>query len=312
MKKVCHVVLTVALVLILGALASPAFAQDQRDTSDKWEFTVHFGFIRGDEIGAPSGNCVAITTNACNLTADFSHRGPIGTLPGRLSGAPGFLRHALNQPGSGPVFGLRVGYDVNPRWQLEFTYNYGRADMKISNLDQLAAIGVAFQSGSAGNDRVFEILDPATPTGNEQMYLFNANYHFKETGRVIPYVGGGFGWERWYNGPNLTVFTQTDSFIIAGLEQIRWGRSNDSATAFAFDFAGGVKIHATRRFGMRLELMDVISFPGFNNRWGFTANNAFGAFTAGQALDPTGRVHQGTTAWGQLVFTAGAFWRWQP
>ena len=330
MTRLCkRFLLTLTSTLALSLLAAPAAAQQpSRDAADRFEFSFFFGGSVGHKFGSPSTSCIPLSAptvlDGCNPLGDIGDRsstaaGPGGIFPGE-GGAElrNFLTSGSLDPQNGVLFGFRAGYDINPKWQVEFTYNYAQTDMSISNLAVLEEAQAIFNASARG-EKNFVLADDGKPRGNQQMYLFNVNYHFLEDQRVVPYVGFGAGAVKWYNGPNAVAVIRKNSNFGLDPRLAAFTKSSGSDTAFALDLAGGVKIHATRHFGIRIEVMNLVSFPRFNNE--FRSIDVSGQCAAGTGADcsvlggaPGGVVDVSGTLrqkaeFNQLIFTSGVFWR---
>lgn len=313
MKLISRLSVALAVLFLLGTLAGPALAQDKRDITDRIEISFFLGGSRGQVFGAPSLRCTSAApssslANGCDPTlmseaAAFSDS--VFSDFGFGGSSPNFMINSALEPRQGPNAGARFGVDLNPRWQIEFLYAYSAAHLNF-NPDARDAIAKLAQECAGTTECTEEennvgVFDGDKGQGNQQLYLFNANYHFNENKRVVPYVGLGLGWERWYNGQNFHVMLEDDG------DFIDMRKSSGNSTAFALDFAGGVKIHATRHFGLRLELMNLVSFPRFSNSFQ-TIDVTGEEFNPGDIVSPSGTSRQ-KSAFNQVIFTAGIFWR---
>lgn len=331
MRLVKYFVLAVVVVLGLSALATPAAAQgsnNSRNAADRIEIGGFFGGAIGHQFGGPSSRCTALVArfvlDGCNTLRALGDRGaaPGGIFPGEGGDfLKNFLATGSVNPENGPLFGFRFGVDINPTWQVEFIYSYSRVDMAFTNLDQFLEFQRTFSNAGFGGAPSTLINPDGQPQGNQQMYLFNVNYHFGDSKRVVPYVGGGAGWVKWYNGPAAFVTINKRANFGLNPRLAQFSKSSGEDTAFAVNLAGGVKIHATRHFGIRIEVMNLVSFPRFDHQFrtidvsgqcGLTATagptcRTLGD-TPGSLVDLSGSLRQ-KAEFNQLIFTAGVFWR---
>lgn len=327
MRLLKHLVLAVVVALALSVLAAPAAAQgsnNSRNAADRIEIGGFFGGSFGHDFGGQSLSCAplvsAFVLQGCNTGANLIDRGtPGGIYPGNGGGPlKDFLATGGTTPGNGPLFGFRVGVDINPTWQVEFIYSYTRVDTSFTNLDQLLEAQRIFNDSLSG-PKAFTLAADGRPQGNQQIYLFNVNYHFGESKRVVPYVGAGAGFVKWYNGPNANVVMRKDTNFGLDPRIAQFTKGSGDDTGFAFNFAGGVKIYATRHFGIRIEVMNLVSFPRFAHQ--FRTIDVSGqcqaitgaacrtlADTPGSIVDLSGAVRQKSEI-NQLIFTSGVFWR---
>jgi len=334
-----------AVALAWGIPTTPAMAQD-RDPSDRWEIEFHLGGVAGQSFGTSGPQCIAsetpgydddgdggfvaaTNTRSCDLTNDFTDGNDgdaenlIGIFPTAVGHAlPSLLTTGGVKPGRGPVAGARIGFDLTSHLQLEFTFNYSAMPVAFTNDLSLAdqAINLFCNEESfdeCGGDRNLQFLDRGAPRGNQQMYLLNLNYNFEEMGRLVPYVGGGGGVVKWYNGPNIVIFHNRPREIQGVRANGLFFKNSGNDSTFAVDMKFGVKYHVTRHFGVRVEVMDVVSWPGFDHQFGSLdiagqlSRNALGGSnndTAGELVAPTGTLHQGYPM-NQLLVTGGVFVR---
>lgn len=304
----------VVLVLLAIAITPSANAQEKNRSGDqRWEFSYFLGGTRGSTFNAPSSKCTPVSApnviKGCDVTFSFVNNNP----PffdnayddySASAGIPSFLVNSTPEVKNGPQTGFRLGVDLNPRWQIEFQFAAGAAKLATKGPETVQAALIACTSdGDCSPGHEFIVAEnEGRNAGNQQNYLVNINYHFNETRRIVPYVGGGAGWQRWYNIPNFLVHLEDHGDFLDA------SSSSKSTNAFAMDMVGGVKIHATRHFGIRLELMDVVSFPEFVRE--FRSVDVNGAFTGtnGALVDVSGSVRQRHII-NQVGFNAGVFWR---
>ncbi|MFQ5926787.1 MAG: outer membrane beta-barrel protein, partial [Terriglobia bacterium] len=202
--------------------------------------------------------------------------------------------------------GARIGVDVTPHWQVEFTYDYATSNLQFDGPARDQALNLISTSETVARGFLaVQVLDAGEPRGRIITYQWNVNYHFRESGTIVPFVGGGAGFMHFGNGPNFNVVA-TDvppTFFI-----VQTTVSTDSDTAFAFNFGAGVKFYPHRHFGIRLEARNYISFPEFEHT--FETLDLGGLFgPPGGQIPTTGTVEQDNT-FNHLVLKAGVFVRW--
>ena len=308
--------LLVVLFLAIGGVltATPASAQEKNRSGDqRWEFSYFIGGTRGSTFNTPSSKCTPATATdviaGCDVTFTFVNNNPPFFSNAyddfaASAGIPNFLVNSSPEARNGPQTGFRVGFDVNPRWQIEYQFAVGAAKLATMGPEavQLALLGCVSDGDCSPGHEFIVAENEGRNAGNQQTNLFNVNFHFNETRRIVPYVGGGVGWQRWYNIPNFLVHLEDHGDFLDA------SSSAKAANAFAMDLVGGVKIHATRHFGIRLELMNVISFPEFAREFRSVDVTGFFTGTAGDLVDVSGRTRQRHII-NQVGFNAGVFWR---
>ena len=307
--------LVVLLLAIGGALtAAPAAAQEKNRSGDqRWEFSYFLGGTRGSTFNTPSSKCTASSdTNVirgCDVTFAFvSNNPPFFDNPyddfAASAGIPNFLVNSTPEARNGPQTGFRLGVDLNPRWQIEFQFAAGAAKLASNGPETVqAALLACTTDGDCSPGHEFIVAEnEGRNAGNQQTYLFNINYHINEARRIVPYVGAGAGWQRWYNNPNFLVHLEDHGDFLDA------SSTSKATNAFAMDMVGGVKIHATRNFGIRLELMNVVSVPRFEREFRSVDVNGFFTGTNGALVDVSGSTRQRHII-NQVGFNAGVFWR---
>jgi outer membrane protein W len=319
MKAFVRTLLVICAVLAVSAFASPAYAQDTRDPADKWEIGVYTGWSWNSSFGRDETECIPAITDGCSLDPQvITHRGN-GIYPTTMGNLlAGYQTIGGVRPRDGWIWGIRVGYDVNPRWQLEFSYDYGTSRQQFTNQD--LALGAFIQwcatfgvgcgptANAFGGPREFAFFDPGKAQGLTQTYLFGVNYHLSEDTKWVPYLGAGLGWERWYNGPNAFFLITAGGGCctdVAGAS-----KTSDTSTAFAIYGAAGFKYHINRHWGLRFEARDIISFPRFDHQaLAVDLNGGFSGTPGSLAPGGTATIRQRDT-FNQLQWTAGLFYRW--
>lgn len=294
----------IVLALVLAALVTPTYAQG-RDTADKFEIWFPFGGSNSETFGASDFECSPELAGGCDFGADLT---PLngGVVPGRIGNyLPQFLATGGVEPQGGLLAGLHVGVDINPRVQLEFIFLYGATELAFTNTELVDLAFEGFCGGDKGcgsnSGRIFRELDKGEPRGNQRTYLVNANYHLRTTGRVVPYIGGGLGWIDWVDGPTAFIVADADGKITSFM------KSSSDETAFALDFAGGVKLYASRNFGARFEVMNTISFLNLDHTFQ-TIDVSGEQGTPGAVFPVSGTLEQEFVV-NQIIFTGGVFWR---
>ncbi len=304
MKQLKWLAPVIALALVLGALAAPAYAQG-RDTADKVELWILVGGSSSDTFGGSDFECSSELVGGCDFSADLT---PLngGVVSGRINTTlPQFLATGGVDLQGGPLFGLNVGIDINPRVQVDLIFRYGADQLAFTNTELVDRAFEGFCGGDkgcgSGSGRLFRVIDKGEPQGNQRTYLVNANYHFRTTGRVVPYVGGGLGWVEWFNGPTAFIVTDANGKITS------FRKSSGDDNAFALDLVGGVKFYASRHFGARVEVMNVISSLSLDHSFQ-TIDVSGEQGTPGAEFPVSGTVEQEFVV-NQLSFSGGVFWR---
>ncbi|MFL6300400.1 MAG: outer membrane beta-barrel protein [Terriglobales bacterium] len=322
--------LTITALAVCVLLSMSAFAQSTPDSSlmpkvatpeapspsgsnwmsHRFELSIQGGGALGGNLGNPDhGSCKEGVPNGCEVTQSLNHDiSGGGIYPSQLSGIRMFQRFGGVKPGSGAFIGLRLGWNFNPKWQLEFTWNHSRSDVAFDNqrlLDQNMAIFVA---GGTGNNlpRTATFIGNANgkPRGDQNMWLVNLNRNFNVGNRLVPYIGAGVGAVSWYGGPRVAIdaFTANDT----PFEEAIFTKNAGSATGFAFDVQAGAKYYVTSHFGLRGDFTNVFSYPQLDNR--FSAIDASGHNGVAGALQPlTGQTGQ-SGRFSQSLFSGGVFW----
>ena len=231
------------------SLAGVAAAQEGRDpVGDHFEIEWHFGFY--SNVDFPSGR----EENSVYTT---------------------FLDSSIS-PALQPVFrpnidsndfrwqgGYRVSFDVSPRWAIEYGFTFTQSEnFKFGNDYLETAIPTAQAAG-------FEVRVLDEESGRLWIHSFNLLFHTRESGRVVPYVTGGFNSVSFGRGP-LVEFASGGNSIVLGYPR--------RSTRFGGNFGGGVKIYPQRHFGFRGDIRFLFSGPRFTER-GFVVSPAFGPNT---------------------------------
>ncbi|GEM_PF-2654364 len=236
MKRSGESVLAFAILLGFGVLAAPAFAQQDggRSTDQHLEFGVHGGYVFSARVNLRA-TCTDITASGSGCATGEG-------LPFATKAGGGL---SVN---SGTDFGARIGLDVTPRLQVEFTWDHSNTRLAFRDeADRIATI-TAETSSEEGNT----IVNSGRAQGFLNIYQFNVNYHLRKTGRLVPYFGGGLGWINFKNPPVfIDAEPPTEDTTVVRLA---------STNSFAFNLGAGVKLHATPHIGFRLEARQLFSF----------------------------------------------------
>src|SRR5438270_5349292 len=105
-----------------------AAKSSQNWMTHRFEISFQGGGVIGGSLGEPNtGGCTTAVTNGCDpnqfLNHDLSNaNGGVGVLPGLLGGLRTYQRYGALRPGNGGVWGVRLGFNISPRWQLEFVF----------------------------------------------------------------------------------------------------------------------------------------------------------------------------------------------
>jgi opacity protein-like surface antigen len=315
-RKWTAVPVVVLVLVCITQVPAQSTPEPSRESGGRVEVSVHFGGTWSKRFSSGSFNCSdrqnsSSTSDSCNPADNFRDASG-GAVPTPLIPVlPAFLATEGVEPQNGPSFGGRVGVDLNPRWQVEFTWNYVAAPFRFTN--NFAALDSAIQLfcdpnsfSTCNEDRNFAIIDRGQDRGAQQHYLFNVNYHFRPDRRFTPYVGGGAGAVKWYNGPTIRMVHIKPSCAVNCRFDISKVAGGD--TAPALDFAVGFKYHVTEHFGFRAEVMNVVSFPEFEHTFDYIDQDDFFGDGPGTLLPPTGTLRQNVKM-NQINLTGGVFWR---
>ncbi len=298
------------------AAAAPAqhaaTKSSQNWMTHRFEISFQGGGVAGGNLGQPqNGRCISAATNGadgCDANLLLSHNvtGTVGLYPEAMSGLRNFQRFGSVRPGNGGVLGLRLGFNVTPKWQLEFVYNHATTGTSFTNLNVANSALISYQShgfpGDGPHNETFINGFDGTPHGDQNMYLFNLNRTFNQGGRVVPYLGAGVGAESWYAGPKFNLLSVNGSPSTA-----QFSKFSGSATGFAWDVAAGAKVYLTPNFGVRGDVMNVMSYPEFTNisRSTEIGGDVFG--TPGLQVPISANFKQ-SGRFNQTLFTGGVFW----
>ncbi|MFQ5926040.1 MAG: hypothetical protein ACE5MH_01250 [Terriglobia bacterium] len=252
MKRLTQLALALAVGILPGVSPTPLWAQEDegRSPEQKVEVSFHFGGALNHRMSF-LGVCREIVEDGCS--ADSGEFDGETTDVFFATAGRGLTAH------SGFQFGLRLGFDLNPRWQLEFTWDHVLADLAFHNESLLLASISTEASFADPPDETFTLFQSGSPQGDMNIYQFNLNYHTRSTGKVIPYVGAGAGWVQFRNPPMLD-FENRFTFAPTFSETERGSVRLNEDVAPAFNFGGGVKIFPTKHFGFRLDIRQLFSF----------------------------------------------------
>jgi opacity protein-like surface antigen len=263
-------------------------------------------------------------TGSCSTNpGDFESIGPNGeNVPRPLLGSlPNFLQNSQAHPGSGVTGGARIGYDLNDRWQIEFTYDYNAVpiEYRASDLNALRP-GIALfcdpnQFNTCDDHRNIAITDHSHNRGHQNMYLFNVNYHWNTDRRFVPYIGAGAGAEDWSAGSSVLIL-QTKPGGNCGPQtsnpdcRISFFKKSEGEMGFAMDFAAGAKYYFSPRWGLRFEVRDVLSWADFKHRFeSIDIDGDDSTLAPGSQIPPTGVSKQENGTLNQLHINGGLFFR---
>src|SRR4051812_18354429 len=304
------------------AAAAPA-QHPAAKSSTNWmthRFMISFqggGVIGGNMGKTDVGTCTSAGslgggfTDGCDVNQNLGTENSDGVYESNLSGIRNFQRFGGVKPGNGGLWGLRLGFNISPHWELEFIYNHVYTGTAFTNADiaqdRIALLNGGFTNSSAPDHRLI-YLDHAygNPRGEQNMFLFNINRNFNAGGRIVPYIGGGLGAVHWYAGPKLNVAVQSgNSGNPQSTEITKYSRPD---TGFAFDFSAGVKAYMTPNFGVRGDVMQVWSFPGSLSSQASTVDLSGLQFGTPGALFPISGTTSQSGRFSQTAFTGGVFW----
>jgi opacity protein-like surface antigen len=322
-----------AALMPKAATPQPA-PSDSSFRSGRFELGVNFGGSVGYSFGNSSVHCAETVAGSCDPNGTFVDKSGTGLLSSAFTpGITQFFQHSGFNPGSGPSAGARLGFLLNPSWEIEFQFNHVNAPVSFQNLG-LAQQAVSdfcdpskftncFDEGPGGQ-RTANFRQDGGARGSQNQYFGNIIYNFNRDKRFVPYVGAGLGAVHYYNLPSLDISNAKDR----GCEgdtvtcSVELTKSAGAETAFATDLLFGAKYHVTQHFGVRAEFQNVISFTGFRQTFRSIDNNDFcnpangngtvcaglPATGVGGLLAPSGVTKQ-DQIWNHAQFTGGVFWK---
>ena len=216
------------------------------------------------------------------------------------------LNSSVAQRQNGGSFGFRISRHINPRYTAEFSFDYGRGPLEMSDT-ALAGIEASRASFiSAFTPRIAD-FQPATSTaashGREGHQTFTTgafDINLKTDGKTIPYatIGGGIvintgdtpsaaltGNYQLFTGPNsplgrVVFANETDTVTL---------RYSIEHRTFVGVLGGGIKYAVTPHWGVRLDVRAHLSKNSVSNL--VDANPTVATLTpavlAGSPSDPT-------------------------
>lgn len=156
---------------------------------------------------------------------------------------------------AGAFGGVRLGYNINPRFQIEFMFNYGFKGLKFDDeaWDVISSVpdDTVERLESIGRNPNFTD-NSISSIGKTYMYGVNLNINLITEGSFIPYFSIGIG-----------AVTDTESPVISyDCTQYSFGESAnytldviyETKTAIAFSAGVGGKIILGKNFGLKLEV----------------------------------------------------------
>lgn len=297
------------VALVAGFAAAPGRAQRHR-LLDRWEIEFDAGVQFNQRYGGADIDCIgAGLLNPLTMsTTDDCRAGLNNNLQEQFLGLDGsdalsaFQQNASVHYNRGLTAGVRLGFDLTSRLQIEFRYSYGRPNMSFdARFYRAARDAIQALNPAAIAPVTVSLESEGRPEGHLKFYQWDLVYHFRDRKehKLVPYMMGGAGFFRMGNGPTFHVLTLDSDGSISGgglgtpliLTRVATGVD----TTFACSFGVGTKYYFTRHLGMRLELRNSLTFPRFEHSF---SSKAVSNFLGGQPtlegpfIAPTGTVTQ--------------------
>lgn len=350
--------------LLLTSSAWPAAAQ--ATAAAAWEIKVHGG---GVWVGNPTDGTVSLPGAGAPFTGGVGfpptrrvsswYFGDGSTLVNQVSAAPVFslplrmtpldpvLSRPLAERQHGGHFGIRVGRALTGRLAAEFSLDYSLAQLKIASAARagietsrasfLATFNQFQTSGSAfSQSRVTSTADIADGNARQIVSTGALNINLTTQGRLIPYatVGGGV-MSRVGAAPRGTLVGNYQFLYIGAFPfnerdtvSVRDSRADH---AFVGVFGGGVRWHASPRWGIRIDVRahvnrnqvstlvdaDPVTVPGTPSILFFSTTNPAIYFSnvspsssslTGPRIDGAA-TFKGSGLESQVVVASGVYWR---
>jgi opacity protein-like surface antigen len=319
----------------LPKAAAPSSTSSSDIRGGRLEIGINFGGTSGYSFGSNHVSCSSTAgTQSCDPTLNFGHNnGGSGILnTAFVPYLPEFFQTSRLTPGNGVTFGARVGWNINPTWQVELQYNHANVDIGWTKLSLARQAVADFCDGNKFSDCFddgptnrrlarFQPGGDGEKKGNQDQYLVNIIYHLNPDKRFVPYVGGGLGASHYYNLPRVDIFNAIDRNCPTDACTFDFKKFSASDTAFSLDGLVGVKYYVTSHWGVNAEFQNVISFTKFDQQFQSVDNDdactnqasLCTGFTsvptgAGSLQPPSGKTHQ-EGVWNHAQFNAGVFWK---
>lgn len=254
--------------------AAPALAQEGRDPDDHWEIEGHLGFYWNVKFPENRAETAAYTTY---LNANV---------------APAFqplFRPDLRSRNSGWHGGVRMSYDFQPRWGIEYSLDVSQSGNFRFNDAYLGTVVPAAQVAIP----TLTVRRLRTRGGRVWIHHINLVFNARDRGRVVPYITGGFNAATFGRGPLI-------DFIDTAVSDVGVFGYEHRHTRIGGNIGGGVKIYASRHFGVRGDIRFLFLAPEFS-QGGF-------AIVAGNTFGPS-VVSQQRGLYSNLQFSFGVFGR---
>jgi opacity protein-like surface antigen len=325
MQKRFIIVFTLMFLLAMCFTALAQSSSTPRDTSNHWEIELHGGGVFSGTLGDDTVACTDVITTTCN-TIGFAI-GPNGeNVPTPLMGSlPQFMQNGQVHPGTGFNGGVRVGYDITPRWQVEFTWDYNHAPIEY-NQEQIQGImsGILVFcdpalfnpcSTTPGTARNIVVTDHSKSGGHENSYMFNVNYQWNTDRKFVPYVTVGVGAVDWSAGASFLLVqtkpgNRCDPQTANPDCRITFLKRATGDMGFGMNFGAGAKYYFNKNWGVRGEVKDTISWVDFTHTFASVdVDGDDGSLTPGSLIPPSGTGKQGSSPMNQLNVSGGLFFR---
>jgi hypothetical protein len=289
----------IALLFTLLAIAAPAAAQGP------WEIELHGGWMQSnhpeDGTAALPAAGTAFTTatglpsrresswyfgdGALLVNQMYAARG----VSARITALDPLLTSAAAQRQNGASVGVRVGRHITSRYTAEFSVDYSRAELTMSDSAQagieasrasfLSAFSVPLPAGQVGLAPVLTATSTATVDQQRGRQVFTTgalNINLKTAGKIIPYVtvGGGVV----INSGDTPSATLAGNYRIAGppgsqLAGVVVHNETDTVNvrysiephAFVGVVGGGLTYAVSSHWGVRLDIRAHISRNSISN-----------------------------------------------
>jgi hypothetical protein len=207
----------------------------------------------------------------------------------RITPLDSVLTSAVAQRTNGGAVGLRVSRSITTRYAAEFSFDYSRtpvtltdsalAGIEASRASFTSAFSVPVPAGSQGAAPVMSATSIATidsKRGSQWLTTGVININLTTTGRVTPFVSAGAGVVA--NGTDTPSATLVGNYRITGpagtpMAGVVVHDETDSVTlrypvdryGFVGVVGGGVKYAVSRRWGVRLDVRAHLERNGVSN-----------------------------------------------
>lgn len=319
--------ITLLMFIFLLTASLSAFAQTSstpRDTSNHWEIEFHGGGVFSGSLGDNRVTCTDTITGACSTSpGDYESIGPNGeNVPQPLlTTLPLFMNSGQVRAGSGFSGGARIGYDITPNWQIEFTWDYNNAPIEYDQ-GQISAImsGITLfcdpsEFSACNANRNIAVTDRTRDRGHQNSYMVNVNYQWNTDRKFVPYVTFGAGAVDWSAGSSFFLL-QTKPGGNCGPQttnpncRLSFFKKSQGDMGFGVNFGAGAKYYFHKNWGLRAEVKDTLSWVDFSHTFASVDIDGDDTnLTPGSLIPPSGTGKQNSSAMNQLNVSGGLFFR---